>query len=40
MHPADDTNTFAVYVGAGHDICHFLGAVGRTGIYDLDRQQA
>ena len=40
MHPADHADALAVYVGAGHDICHFFGAVGSTSIYDLDWQQA
>jgi len=40
MHPADHTDALAVYVGTGHDIGNLLGTVGRSCVYDLDRQQA
>ncbi len=40
MHPADDTYALVVNVSAVHDVCHFLGAVGCTFIYHLDRQTA
>ena len=40
MHPSDDTDTAFFVVGSLEHGFHFLGRVGRTFIYHLDRQLA